>query len=199
MVTLLCVLALVAVMKAVYPLYIRLVYGRDQVDTSVSTSVEMTDHELRSAIQDAGRLWRASGALQEPTFLPDERETRSFRVVIRPFSGSLLMWDHRRDGDYPDDEYERHHRGVLVDGDEDTHTVSVSFLHDVFHSLSLIDFLNEGRNWKLWASEYLPDDVISELDEVIVHAVGVWMTMTNPNELSEQVLFRYETFLDLPI
>jgi hypothetical protein len=91
--------------------------------------------------------------------------TTTLKVSYRPFSGTLSVWD------IADDTMPESMLGERVDnhqdGDDENYFVSVMTLDGHFHALTVLDIRNAGQHWNLWASAYLPDEVIVTIADLV--------------------------------
>lgn len=58
---------------------------------------------------------------------------------------------------------------------------------DYFHSMTALDVFESGAGWNLFLSNYLADEVIEEIYEL----VSLWDSVGTPSNLREAVLMRY--------
>lgn len=149
-----------------------------EVDTP-SQLPALTDHEIRKAIQDTGRMLREAGALQGETFLTDdgeeqqqerEKEMRQFRVHIRPFTGSVTVFDYQQDVGASPEEWEALFQSSLLDGDEDSWNVAVFRYGGAIHGFQIITV--KDTSWPLWLAEVLSDNDLAVVADTIKSAMG---------------------------
>lgn len=91
--------------------------------------------------------------------------TTTLKLSYRPFSGNLSVWDIA-DDTMPEsmlNERVTKHQ----DGDDDSYHVSFMTLDGRFHAMTVLDIRDAGQNWNLWASAYLPDEVIATIASIV--------------------------------
>jgi hypothetical protein len=79
-------------------------------------------------------------------------------ITYKPFGGTIMVWDTIND--IMSEESLNDIITKTVDGDEDNYFVALATLEGKFHYLQVLDCHGAGQHWNLWASEYLPDDII---------------------------------------
>lgn len=84
----------------------------------------------------------------------------------------------------------------------DSYSVTVSSIEcddhsRLFISLTAIDFYNEGSSWSVWASEWMSDDTIMEIYELVNSWQDEWADSMADADIKTKVLAKYETYLDI--
>jgi len=114
----------------------------------------------------------------------------TIHICYRPFSHSLTLWSD------VDNTMTEEERGLLdcsyIDAPEngDWH-IAIATRHtdglNYFHSMTALDVFGCGAGWNLFLSNYLADEAIEEIYELVY----LWDNMGTPSNLREAVLMRY--------
>lgn len=172
----------------------------EEVDTP-SQLPTLSDHQIRKAIQDTGRMLREAGALQGETFLTDDGEEqqqqkgkamRKFRVHVRPFTGSVTVFDYDTDVSASQREWEALSSSSLLDGNEDEWNVAVMRYANRLHGFQIISV--HELSWPLWLSQVLSNADIAVVREAINCAFAEWGNAVDDG-LSEveRITYKYTT------
>lgn len=168
----------------------------------------MTDHEIRKAIQDTGRMFREAGALQGETFLTDDgeeeqqqqkevQEMRKFRVHIRPFTGAVTVFDYDTDVSASPTEWEALYASSLLDGDDDDWNVAVMRYGGGIHGFQIID--SKDDSWSLWLSQVLSDNDINVVADTIRLAMADYENVRQYMNGADAVMWKFTTDIMLEV
>ena len=114
----------------------------------------------------------------------------TIHICYRPFSHSLTLW-HEMDEFMSDDE--RHSLDcTYIDAPEngDWHiAIATANINGskYFHSMTALDVFESGAGWNLYLSDYLADEAIEEIHELVY----LWNSVGMPSNLRDAVLMRY--------
>lgn len=114
----------------------------------------------------------------------------AIHICYRPFSHSLTIWNER---DNTMTESERESLDCsYIDAPEngDWHiAIATANINGAkyFHSMTALDVFESGAGWNLYLSNYLADEVIEEIYELVY----LWENMGTPSNLRDAVLMRY--------
>lgn len=199
------VIGIAHVLVWAYPHFWRIV--GDPVDTPYQVA-EMTDHEIRKAIQDTGRMFREAGALQGETFLTDDgeeeqqqqkevQEMRKFRVHIRPFTGAVTVFDYDTDVSASPTEWEALYASSLLDGDDDDWNVAVMRYGGGIHGFQIIDARND--TWSMWLSQVLSWDDIMVVADTFAFAMEDYENVRQYLNGADAVMWKFTTDIMLEV
>lgn len=198
------VIGIAHVLVWAYPHFWRIV--GDPVDTPYQVA-EMTDHEIRKAIQDTGRMFREAGALQGETFLTDDgeeeqqqkevQEMRKFRVHIRPFTQSVTVFDYDTDVSATPEEWEVMYSVSLLDGDEDNWNVTVWRYGGGIHGFQILQANDDS--WPLWLSQVLSDRDIAVVADTIALAMEDYINVRPYMNGADHVMWKFTTDIELEV
>lgn len=121
---------------------------------------------------------------------------REFRVIVRPFAGSFMMYDPV-DESIPMDVYGEVVETIMMDGEADEYTVCVQHYEGRLHSFITLDYRNDGRNWSLWASEYLSDETIYDIEAIMEFADKLLEDNIPEDDYHARLTARLETTLEV--
>jgi len=192
------------------PYYLRLVDRIEgaEVDTP-SQLPALSDHEIRKAIQDTGRMLREAGALQGETFLTDDgeeqqqqqqkevAEMRRFRVHIRPFTGSVTVFDYEQDVGASPKEWETLFGSQLLDGDDDSWNVAVFRYGGGIHGFQIITV--KEPTWPLWLSEVLSDKDLAVVADTIKSAMGEYENVLQYLNGTDKITWKHTCDISLEV
>jgi hypothetical protein len=172
------VVCLAHVMAWLYPRYERFVYG-DNDTTWCHNEISLAEGEEENQNQNR-----------------EEKIMREFIVSVRPFSGTLQMYDPA-DTSLSYEEYQDTVQAVLLDGDEDEHFVMAQFRCGQLHSFHILDCKNGGSHWNLWASAVMDDETIQNIFQIINTAYSLYEIYAPEDDLLGRMSCRYETTLEV--
>lgn len=177
----------------------------EEVDTAYQLPT-LSDHQIRRKIQDTGRMLREAGALQGETFLTDDGEEqqqqkgkamRKFRVYVRPFTGSVTVFDYDTDVSASPTEWEALYASSLLDGDDDNWNVAVMRYAGGIHGFQIIDARND--TWSMWLSQVLSWDDICVVADTFAFAMEDYENARQYLTWADEVMWKFTTDIMLEV
>jgi hypothetical protein len=111
--------------------------------------------------------------------------------IYRPIAKTLVVWN-TIDDILSDDE-----RASIVAvhelGADDDWNFRVSTYNGHFHSLTALNIHEEAQMWNLWLSNYLPDEVVANISQMVAQWDLEYLAMTDQRE---QILTRHKVTLN---
>lgn len=117
----------------------------------------------------------------------------NIKLTYRPMAGIAIITNTQAQDI---DEYDQYFYP-----ESDSYCVSVASVECDDHTrmlvhLTIIDFYNEGSSWSVWASEWLSDQTINSIYDLVNGWHDHWAdTMINA-DTKTKALTKYETYLD---
>ena len=116
----------------------------------------------------------------------------SIKVRYRPLAGIVTISNMELEDT---EEYEQYH---YPEGE--AFHITTAWVGDKdyvgLYYMTIIDFHGAGSSWSVFASEFLPDDTIASIYELVDGWRNHWTMATENMSVATRAMSKYETYLD---